>query len=474
MIILKRIKHYITHNILQTLIYMFIFVALFIVFFFTTAAREQLANLEKSLDNSVLIKRYSAHDKTLGEYYKTGEADKYTNFPEVQGYNLLSYGEKLIEGAKFYIWDEEGYQRKREAQKKFAESNGLEVPEEVEEFVIFGVTDSDNSPYFRRYGLSLSQGRPITVRDAFEKIALVSENFAAANGLELGDTLRMSQDNSKMTYEELYTDETLEVTIAGLFTSAINNGVTPHDNYDNAIILPETSFAEVFVDSPPTQLITYLKKSSDVETYVNRIEELAQEAPSIHHEIIWDRELYETVSKPVKELADMGTILLCIVAAGCVAVLLILGYMSMAGHYREWGVLLSLGRSKWRVLADSVAEAMCPVILGAVLAAVIGIGGAGFTAERIEAHYAEEIQSENEDRKLEQERQDNNGQGLRSQFESMEASNIILPESLNLSLDYRMVFLFVFVIVIVSPILLFIQFYFVVSPKKIKTYLEAA
>lgn len=462
MVVLRRIKHYLIHNMLLSMIYMVIFVALFITFTFAMASSKQLGKLQSSLGNSVLVSR-------PGEYFiNQEEVDLYIDFEGIRDYNLLSYGRKLLEDCEPYVYDEEKYQLRLQAIRAVV-GDDYTIPEEYE---VLGVTDSESSPYFTKSGLSLEEGRHITRKDRQNKVVLVSENFAKANGLKIGNKIRMYQDNSQMAYELLETDAVLELTVVGLFSTSTNNSILPKENYDNAIMIPENVAWSTFPDFPPTQLMVYLKNASDIQEYVEKLQAMDAKDAESDYEIIWNKEVYETISKPMQELNQLGGILLTVVITGCIIIMLILGYLNITGHRREWGILLTLGRDKWKIALEGALEALVPVVAGAALAVVLGAGASEAVSEQIGTQYAARISEENEMLQLEQERADNASQSVQEQFYNMGNAYVTAAEKVDFSVDAVIIVRFIVIIFAVSVILFFLQIYIVMHCRSIKKLLE--
>ena len=475
MAIFKRIRHYIFHNLLQCGIYAAVFLALFVTFVFSTAASRQANQLKAALGNSVILYRHYPGEQLSGDYFYDGEdVDQYLDFPEVAGYNLLSLSSKYLEGCEPYIADQEAYEKREESMKTAAEY----VPSE--EFKIIGVTDSGRSPFFTRSGLALEEGRGLTVEDEHRKVALVSENFAKVNGLGIGDTVTMHQDNTtdlvEQYQEEWASYERPDMEIVGMFSTAIDNWTAnPRENYDNVVIVPETTAKDMFPNFVPTVLMTYLNSAEDAETYMERLRRMDEEDTIREYEILWNGEVYEAVSRPVQEVSGLGNVMLAIVTAGCVVILLVLGFMNIMGHRREWGILLSLGRSGLRIALGGAMEAFIPLAAGALISVAIGAGVSGYAAPKLEAHYVKNMEEENNERRKEIDRENMFSQQVTAQFAKIadpDYAYVTMAEKLDFSVDREMIAAFLGLALAASLVLFFMQIWIMIHTGSIKTLLE--
>lgn len=474
MVMLKRIRHYIFHNLLQCGIYAAVFLVLFVTFVFSTAASRQAKQLETALGDSVVLYRHSPGEQFTGDYFN-GDKDvsQYLDFPEVAGYNLLSLGKKYVEGCKPYIADQEAYERREENIK----ADGNYAPSD--EFNIIGVTDSGRSPFFTRSGLALEEGRGLTVEDEHRKVALVSENFAKENGLEIGDTITMYQNNNTdivKQYGELASYERPDMEIVGMFSTAIDNWTAnPRENYDNVVIVPETTAKDMFPDFAPTVLVIYLHDAADAEKYMKRLRRIDEEDTIREYDILWDSEAYKTVARPVREVSGLGNVMLAIVLAGCVVILLVLGAINIMGHRREWGILLSLGRSGLRIALGGALEAFVPLAAGALISVAVGAGVSGYAAPKLEARYVKNMEEENDERRKEADRENMFPQQVTAQFAKMTDPNyayVTMAEKLDFAVDGEMIATFLCLVLAASLVLFFLQIWMMIHMGSIKTLLE--
>lgn len=275
------------------------------------------------------------------------------------------------------------------------------------------VTRSEDYDAFTVYGFSLVEGRHFTEKDS--AAAIISTQLAERNGLKIGDQISFSTclaGKRMARSEELYQYATL--TICGLMEvpdaqeMGYDTGCVFYDPYNFVIASYDVAatLTNVYAD-PPTpglQSVTvYLRSPEDTEAFVRETQEKfkidgvkgtvsdfgmevdTQEgmksiqdryerfiAGDISYTLFLDNEWYDMVAKPVESVRNLLGMFLAVVLLGSAVVLVLVVVLSLRGRKREFGILMSMGEPKGKIIAQIFAEVFTPMLLAAVLGALLG------------------------------------------------------------------------------------------------------
>lgn len=284
---------------------------------------------------------------------------------------------------------------------------------------LFPISDSSRYEAFTVYGFQLVEGSHFSPED--ETAALISQELAEQNGLQVGDTITLSQANYIKVNNMASIPEdkqALTLTICGLFTGPDKdeNGYTYFLAEESPTNYVFASFATAspFVDYPsydgtPLDRVTaYLKDPGDMDEFLRetqgklQIEKTGEavtdfgiEMSDITLEEYWeqfenqptyeltsDRELYDMVGKPLEQTRDlMGLFLAALLAASLVILLLVVA-LQVRSRKREFAILLSLGETRGKVIGQVCVEVFVVLVAAAVLGGVVGTAFVAPAAEQ--------------------------------------------------------------------------------------------
>ncbi len=226
-------------------------------------------------------------------------------------------------------------------------------------------TSSQEDGYFTAAGFELVEGVPIGPGD--EGAALIHEDFAARNGLAVGDTLLLEGVNGP--------GATAEVTVVGVFA-------TPQEQAD-ASVAPSCDLYEniVFTDVATASQLLY---GADApigaeygDFYVDDPAELDRIVGEVRNigGVDWDACTislhdadYQHVRASLEGLRGVVAVALAAVAGISLAVLALFLTLRLRGRVRETGVYLALGIPKGTVLAQYLLEVLMVAAVALALA----------------------------------------------------------------------------------------------------------
>jgi len=242
--------------------------------------------------------------------------------------------------------------------------------------------------------------------DSGAKVAVIEERLATANNLNIGDsiTVKLIQDNS---YESEYIgdmDTTLEYEIIGIYT---NNKVLSEDDAwmssypaytpENSILVPATSltsklneinlaawnyYKEMYPDEEyyqnddhmPTEdsfYTTFVILLNDPLNVDKFIEENADNLIAFT-KLNANDDLFQTFSKPLDTMSLFANIIVWIVVINAIVIISLVTALTMKTREHEIGILLSIGVSKLKIVAQLFIELVVVAIIGFTLAVVSG------------------------------------------------------------------------------------------------------
>ena len=264
----------------------------------------------------------------------------------------------------------------------------------------------------------ITEGRFYTQEeiDNSEKVCLVTKAFAEHNSLKVGDTISFltnsATDVSVMYGEDMgitSEDYTVELTIVGIYEH--NQAVTPdtqgydylspYQNPDNTILMPGTTYKATNVPLQQKIFDYYKTKNPDDEYYQNEsnrpsIDNLSQVTLNSvtlllkdplevdqfvedyagnlgdYKTITVDNSEFNKLAKPLDTLTMYANFIVWLVVINAVVIITLITALTLKTREYEIGVLLSLGASKFKVVAQFFVELALVALLGFTLS--IGTG----------------------------------------------------------------------------------------------------
>ncbi|MCI8298842.1 MAG: FtsX-like permease family protein [Lachnospiraceae bacterium] len=235
--------------------------------------------------------------------------------------------------------------------------------------------DSSLARDFTTDALSLSQGRHLAFDDKGK--ALISENLAEMNGLELGDRITCVVTDDLVTNAKTGLGGKYEFEIAGIYQVKQKQGSSDSraecDILDNALYIDEsTGFQiekKIWNQSPyyANGLTLWLKDPEKLEHAMQILKDTPEFAPQYYH-MESNRAEYDHSSQPMHQTEQILFIFLAAIS-GIGAVFLI-AILSMWNYERmpEIGVLLSLGLKKKIIVLQLLLENSILFLTGFLMA----------------------------------------------------------------------------------------------------------
>lgn len=239
------------------------------------------------------------------------------------------------------------------------------------DFTISANTTMEYLDSFTNSNYTLTDGRLLTSDDSNTNNCVIETNLASDNDLSVGDTF---------TITTTVNDETIiqELTIVGIYEIQSTNEIgAAHFNNPVNTIYTDLSVGQTLTGSSEniTSAIYYLDDPENAEAFV----ELAKKKSDIDFDTFSldanDR-LYQQNASSLESMQSFAKMFVWIVVIAGSAILCLILALTIRNRYYEIGVLLSLGQSKVKIIAQQLIE----IGLIAVVAFVISLGTGQLTS----------------------------------------------------------------------------------------------
>lgn len=239
------------------------------------------------------------------------------------------------------------------------------------DFTISANTTMEYLDSFTNSNYTLTDGRLLTSDDANTNNCVIETNLASDNDLSVGDTF---------TITTTVNDETIiqELTIVGIYEIQTTNEIGgAHFNNPVNTIYTDLSVGQTLTGSSEniTSAIYYLDDPENAEAFVK----LAKKQSDIDFDTFSldaNNRLYQQNASSLESMQSFAKMFVWIVVIAGSAILCLILALTIRNRYYEIGVLLSLGQSKVKIIAQQLIE----IGLIAVVAFVISLGTGQLTS----------------------------------------------------------------------------------------------
>ncbi|WP_053846524.1 ABC transporter permease [Streptomyces sp. NRRL B-24085] len=230
-----------------------------------------------------------------------------------------------------------------------------------------GLLDSSLLSDFRSGTFKLVSGKHLTAADQDKKQILIEERLARKNRLRTGDKVTLTGNDEKTTGR---------FTVAGIFRDP-RPATEPEPEYGvnpaNMIYGTVGGFATLNPSGGGARQITragfLLRDPDDQEAFRDEAERLAGAALEGFELDVNDKAVQQ-MTGPLKSISSTATLAMWLIGLAGAAVLALLVNLAVKQRRREYGVLLSMGERKWKLITQQALE------ITAVAALAIALGSA--------------------------------------------------------------------------------------------------
>ena len=251
---------------------------------------------------------------------------------------------------------------------------------------IYGNSDTSLADKFRTGAFELVEGRHIQSEDTH--VALISDELAKLNYLEIGDTICItSRDGATTTDDSLaILGQPQNVKIIGIFHvngyQPVGEHISENDITYNWVFSDlgtvkalrkandESLYGEEYKAEPQYRNVTFFVDDPD---YLDEIIDEVKHLDTIDaksYQISADDTMYKSTVAPLNSIRNLIVGFVAVIVIGCTVILLIVFTMWVKSRKKEIAIYLSLGLSKASILGQLVLEA----VLIAVIASILSFG----------------------------------------------------------------------------------------------------
>ncbi|GBG96304.1 ABC transporter permease [Lactococcus termiticola] len=226
------------------------------------------------------------------------------------------------------------------------------------DFTITGTNDLlDNSSFSSSYKITL--GRAIKASDEGTNNVVIESTLASQNNLKVGSTFELKDTNSK----------TYKMTVVGIYTttsSSTENSISYINNIYTALSVANSMKATSGQISTATYNMTDPAKADSFVTSANKL------VNDSNFNVSKNDQAYQNVKSSLDNVASFAkNIVLLVAIAGAIILALIVMLMVRERRF-EIGVLMSLGESKLKIVAQFFTELFMVMIVSVLIASAAG------------------------------------------------------------------------------------------------------
>ena len=225
--------------------------------------------------------------------------------------------------------------------------------------------DLDRDSAFSDLRYRLMEGNMIT--EGAEKGAVIDFVLADANGLEIGDEMKVGTE----------TGNVISIKIIGVFVAGSERNqmdtLPAVNRIENQIFIDNESYMELFDDVGYRKIAVYTKNPDQIDVLVQELEDFLGNRV----EITTVDMLYRQLEVPLNRIVRVMKLMLIFTLVAGVTITSLLLCMWMRSRKRELAVFISMGKRKTDIFMQIFMETAVVFCMSVFGACIIGSGMAG-------------------------------------------------------------------------------------------------
>ena len=253
----------------------------------------------------------------------------------------------------------------------------------VRTVMVTGVNNSAKEDKFVSEAYKLTSGRHLNDKD--KNAVLMHEDLAKKNNLKIGDKLKI-KSNLYDADNEKQADETVEVTIVGLFSGKNKTGVTyAQEFYENTLVSDLHTTAKLYGETEKTAIYQdatfFVDGNKNLDSVMNDVKKLGVNWKA--YQLVKSSSNYPSLQKSISGVYGTagGLMYGSLFFSGIVLSLIL--FLWINARRKEIGILLAIGKSKAQIFGQFVIEL--------VLISTVGFAGSYVVAENVGKNMANGI-----------------------------------------------------------------------------------
>ena len=229
--------------------------------------------------------------------------------------------------------------------------------------------DMETDSPFADQSFRLTEGRLIGPDSRY--CAVVNQGFAQANGLKVGDTFSLENEEGKKTTVEIIGEY-----LAGNETRQEKETPALY-RQENQIYIDNTAYLELFGEKGFYKLSAYVSQPELLDSLAGEMQEIVGEKA----EITTSDTLYQQMKAPLTQITRVVSLMRLLAFGTGTAVVSLLLCMWMRSRQKEMAVFLSMGEGKSVIFWQALLESAVVFLLALLGACVLGTAASGWMQE---------------------------------------------------------------------------------------------
>lgn len=229
--------------------------------------------------------------------------------------------------------------------------------------------DMETDSPFADQSFRLTEGRLIGSDSRY--CAVVNQGFTQANGLKVGDTFSLENEEGKKTTVEIIGEY-----LAGNETRQEKETLALY-RQENQIYIDNTAYLELFGEKGFYKLSAYVSQPELLDSLAGEIQEIVGEKA----EITTSDTLYQQMKAPLTQITRVVSLMRLLAFGTGTAVVSLLLCMWMRSRQKEMAVFLSMGEGKAVIFWQALLESVVVFLIALLGACVLGTAASGWMQE---------------------------------------------------------------------------------------------
>ena len=226
--------------------------------------------------------------------------------------------------------------------------------------------DMETDSPFADQSFRLTEGRLIGPDSQY--CAVVNQGFAQANGLKVGDTFSLENEEGKKTTVEIIGEY-----LAGNETRQEKETLALY-RQENQIYIDNTAYLELFGEKGFYKLSAYVSQPELLDSLAGEMQEIVGEKAGV----TTSDTLYQQMKAPLTQITRVVSLMRLLAFGTGTAVVSLLLCMWMRSRQKEMAVFLSMGEGKSVVFWQALLESAVVFLIALLGACALGAAAAGW------------------------------------------------------------------------------------------------
>ena len=231
---------------------------------------------------------------------------------------------------------------------------------------LFSFDDMETDSPFADQSFRLTEGRLIGPDSRY--CAVVNQGFAQANGLKVGDTFSLENEEGKKTTVEIIGEY-----LAGNETRQEKETLALY-RQENQIYIDNTAYLELFGEKGFYKLSAYVSQPELLDSLAGEIQEIVGEKA----EVTTSDTLYQQMKAPLTQITRVVSLMRLLAFGTGTAVVSLLLCMWMRSRQKEMAVFLSMGEGKSVVFWQALLGSAVVFLIALLGACALGTAASGW------------------------------------------------------------------------------------------------